>query len=202
MDGDNISGLTTSCRPLYANQQEKYMTAIERFDPFNNRLCRNVRNALSEGFLKVLEQKEMQPVRRIAGFFLDDDLPAVVRAYIDQRLSAYEQALATVKKCRTDEPMDVAVRVWNHRLFFETHEYLEQFWMTAEGEEKQLLQALIRAAGAYVHIEQANLTGARRIADKALAVLEEQADRLALYFDPQLLLNKLRTLDPEPPVFA
>ncbi|MCB2147062.1 MAG: DUF309 domain-containing protein [Deltaproteobacteria bacterium] len=178
------------------------MIEIERFDPFNNRLCRNVRNALSESFKKVLEQKEMEPVRRAAGFFLDDPLPACVRTYIDQRLAAYEQVLADVRNRQLDEPLDIAVAIWDRRLFFETHEYLEPHWMTADGEDKMLLQAIIRAAGAYVHLEQGNLTGAKRIAAKAEAFLEAHQDRLSPYADPRLLLAKLKSLDPIPPTLA
>ena len=178
------------------------MIDSERFDPFNNRLCRNVRNALSENFKKVLEQNKMQPARRVADFFLNDSLPPCVRAYIGQRLAAYEQVLANVRDHQLDHPLDVAVAIWDQALFFETHEYLEQHWLTADGDEKKLLQAIIRAAGAYVHLEQGNLTGARRIAAKAAAVLENHQDRLAPYADPSLLLAKLRSLDPKPPMLA
>lgn len=178
------------------------MIDSNRFDPFNNRLCRNVRNALSENFKKVLAQKNMQPVRRVAGFFLNDPLPPYVRKYIDQRLAAYEQVLADVRNHQLDHPLDIAVAIWDQHLFFETHEYLEQHWMTADGDEKKLLQAVIRAAGAYVHLEQGNLTGAKRIAAKAVAVLEVHQGQLAPYADPQLLLAKLRSLDPKPPMLA
>jgi len=177
------------------------MMEIDRFDPFANRQCRDVRNALSEGFKDALDQRKMQPVRRIAVFFQDEELPPVVRTYIDKRLAAYEQVLADIRKVQAPDPLDVAVLIWNRRLFFETHEYLEQFWMAAAGDEKRLLQALIRAAGAYVHLEQGNLAGARRIADKAIAGLERLKDRLAPHADPHLLLDKLRRLDPTPPTF-
>ena len=65
-----------------------------------------------------------------------------------------------------------------------------------------MLQAIIRAAGVYVHLEQGNLIGARRIADKSLAVLERLQDRLAPYANPQLLLDKLKNLDPVPPILS
>jgi hypothetical protein len=178
------------------------MMELERFDPFNNRLCRNVRNALSEGFKAVLEQHDMQPVMRVAGFFLDDAPPAVVKAYIDKRLAAYQRVLTAMGDRHFTDPLGLALLIWDQELFFETHEYLEEHWMGASGDEKALLQALIRAAGAYVHLEQGNLTGARRIADKALAVLERQQLRLAPHADPRLLLDKLRRLDPVPPKLA
>lgn len=175
------------------------MSEIDRFDPFNSRLCRNVRNALCEGFKDALEEGALQPVHRTANFFLDGDLPDVVRAYIDKRLTAYEGVLADLQDCPADDPLDIAPRIWNRRLFFETHEYLEPFWMAAEGDGKRLLQALIRAAGAYVHLEQGNRSAARRIAAKALQGIEQHRQRLTPYFDPQLLMDKLRSLDPDPP---
>ena len=154
------------------------MSESDRFDPFNNRLCRNVRNALSEGFKEALESRTLEPVHRTAGFFLDGDLPAVVRAYIDKRLAAYEGVLADMRDCKADDPLDIAPLIWNRRLFFETHEYLEPFWMAAEGDEKRLLQALIRAAGTYVHLEQGNRSAARRIGAKALQGIERHRQRL------------------------
>ncbi len=178
------------------------MIEIERFDPFTNRLCRNVRNALSEGFKDALEKMDMLPVRRIAGFFLDDPQPACVSAYIDQRLAAYDQVLTDVSRRHLGDPLDIAVVIWDRRLFFETHEYLEPYWMKADGDEKKLLQAVIRAAGAYVHLEQGNLTGARRIAEKAVGVLEQFRSRLSAHADAGLLLDKLKTLDPVPPVLS
>jgi hypothetical protein len=178
------------------------MVDIERFDPFNNRLCRNVRNALSESFKAVLKEKQMAPAQRTAGFFLGGPLPDCVNNYIDSRLAAYESVLTDVCSQHLEEPLAVAVVIWDRRLFFETHEYLEQHWITATGEDKQVFQAVIRAAGAYVHLEQGNLTGARRIAAKATAVLEQHQDRLAPYASPQVLLAKLRALDPVPPRLA
>lgn len=178
------------------------MVDIERFDPFNNRLCRNVRNALSESFKAVLTEKQISPAQRTAGFFFGEPLPTCVKDYIDSRLAAYQSVLTDVCSKDLDDPLAVAVVIWDRRLFFETHEYLEQHWITATGEDKQVFQAVIRAAGAYVHLEQGNLNGAKRIAAKAIAVLEKHQDRLAPYASPQVLLAKLRALDPVPPKLA
>jgi hypothetical protein len=113
-------GLDSDKRHNY--KQEFNMIEIERFDPFNNRLCRNVRNALSESFKAVLSEKEMQPVRRTAGFFLADPLPVCVKDYIDRRLADYEAVLADVCSQDIDDPLAIAVTIWDRRLFFETHE--------------------------------------------------------------------------------
>ncbi len=175
------------------------MNELSRFDPFNNRLCRDVRNALSKGFNNTVDKREMEPVRRIADFFLDDPQPEHISTYIEKRLAAYEMVLTKIFDRCLEHPLNIAMVIWDHELFFETHEYLEPFWMESDGNMKKLYQAVIRAAGTYVHIEQGNLTGARRIADKALSELMVQKDQLSLYADPQLLLPKLKVLDPVPP---
>ena len=175
------------------------MTQIDRFDPFNDRLCRDVRNALSEAFITALDQADLKPVRRAAGIFLEETPPEAVKAYIDDRLAAYTGVLTELRRRPSDDPLEVAFRIWDGRLFFETHEYLEQFWMGAEGERKKLFQAVIRAAGTYVHLEQGNRKGAARIAAKAIDALDCQQERLSPYIDAHLLLEKLRSLDPVPP---
>lgn len=173
------------------------MAKLNRFDPFADRLCRNVRNALSDGFKDTLEKRDLAPVLRIARFFLRDDPPAWVTEYIHDRLATYARVLAEAPGA--SEPLDQALILWNHGLFFETHEYLEQYWMHARGEEKQLYQALIRAAGTYVHLARGHLVGARRIAEKALVGLKAHKARLAVFTDPDRLMEKLENLDPVPP---
>jgi hypothetical protein len=175
------------------------MIAIDRFDPFNDRLCRNVRNALSEGFRDALKKRDMQPLRGMADFFLKDAPPACIETYIRRRMAAYEKVLADVSARCLEHPLDIAVAIWDRQLFFETHEYLEPYWMDAADDEKRLFQAMIRAAGTYVHIEQGNRIGAGRIAGKAIAGLECTASRLAPFADPRLLIKKLRNLDPIAP---
>ena len=175
------------------------MQTINRFDPFNNRLCRNVRNALSELFGEALETKALRPVRRVAEVFLDDAPPTWVVDYIQRRLEAFEAVLAEVSSRGLENPLDIALILWDRGLFFEMHEYLEAYWKAASGEERRLFQALIRAAGTYVHLEQGNLPGARRIAAKAIYGLKPVMDRLAPHADPNRLLDKLGRLDPRPP---
>ncbi len=178
------------------------MSDLERFDPFNNRLCRDVRNALSEAFIDALQQSALQPVQRTAGTFAADALPGPVKGYVDHRLAAYSRVMAAFRRQPPKDPLATAFRIWDEGLFFETHEYLEQFWMDADGERKQLFQAIIRAAGAYVHLEQGNRKGAARIAAKAVEGLESRQEQLSRHIDVQLLLEKLRNLDPQPPILS
>ncbi len=175
------------------------MNRTDRFDPFNSRLCRNVRNALSEGFRKALAQGRILPVQRIAETLAEDRLPGCVTTYLDNRMNLYRQTLADVRARRLDQPLAVALTIWDRGLFFEMHEYLEPYWMAATGDEKNFLQALIRAAGAYVHLEQGKFPAAKRLAGKAVTVLDSHPDRLAPFTSPEILSSALRSLDPAPP---
>ena len=175
------------------------MNRADRFDPFNSRLCRNVRNALSEGFRKALAQRRILPVQRVAETLSEDRLPAYVIAYLNHRMALYRQTLADLCARQLNQPLAVALAIWDRGLFFEMHEYLEPYWMAATGDEKKFLQALIRAAGVYVHLGRGNLSAARRLAGKAVAVLDSCPDRLAPFTSPQILSSALRSLDPSPP---
>ena len=178
------------------------MDSIDRFDPFNNRLCRNVRNALSEAFAAAVESKDLRPVTDVVRAFGDQPLPDCVSDYLRRRLGAYEAVLMQLDAVAPADPLAVALVIWDRRLFFETHEYLEQHWKSATGDDKRLFQALIRAAGAYVHLEQGNRSAAERIAGKAIAGLLHVKQRLAVYTDPQHLIDKLKSLDPVPPMLS
>jgi len=77
-------------------------------------------------------------------------------------------------------------------IFFEVHEQLEQAWREVSGDEKRILQAMIRAAGVYIKLEYGYGAAARKMAGRALPVLEEQTTFLACYFQPEKLLRSLR----------
>lgn len=178
------------------------MTEIDRFDPFNNRLCRDVRNAMTESFTSVLVALDIRPARHVAENLLNAVPPATIRTYIERRIAAYEQVLADIIGQRLEHPLAVVVAIWDRQLFFEMHAVLEHYWMKADGDQKRLFQAMIRAAGTYVHLEQGNLAGAKRIAGKAVEGLERFGDHLSAYADPRLLLEKLKNLDPVPPLLT
>ncbi len=59
------------------------------------------------------------------------------------------------------------------------------------GEEKLLLQAMIRAAGVYLKLEAGFPAPAARLAAKALPVLGRNRSTLGRYIDPQRMINAL-----------
>ncbi len=76
-------------------------------------------------------------------------------------------------------------------MHFEVHEVLEPLWLHAQGEEKVLLQALIRAVGAYIKFEAGYPDVAARIAAKALPVLKHNRHMLERYIDADIFIASL-----------
>ena len=62
--------------------------------------------------------------------------------------------------------------LFNQGRFFACHEAWEVAWKQARGLERILLQGLIQAAVALLHVERGNLRGARSVYAKACAKLD------------------------------
>lgn len=168
------------------------------FDPFRDRLSRDIRNALSAALPECLQSRSMQPVRQVAAGFLAQHPGPAQQAYIQQRLRDYATFLAQVD----DGPADAlwqGLVLWDLELFFEVHEILEHAWLRAQGQEKLLLQAMIRAAGVYIKRECGFFAAADKIAARALPVLAAQREQLAAYIDPDRLLAGLAKAEQPPP---
>ena len=97
------------------------------------------------------------------------------REYIAERLRRYEKALAELHRGPA-AVMWRATVLWDLQLFFEAHELLEQAWMVATGEEKLVLQAMIRAAGVFIKLEYGYREAALKMAGRALPVLAAHRD--------------------------
>lgn len=169
-----------------------------RFDPFRDRMSRDIRNSLSAAFTRVFVLRDLSPARAAAGRLLRQSSGTVYHAYIRDRLASYEKFLQHAGMGSRDIFRQVLV-LWDLGLFYEFHEVLEQEWRRAAGEERQVLQAMIRAAGAYIKLESGYRKEAEKIAARALPVLEQYGDQLAGYFDPGTLRRHLRDLDLPPP---
>lgn len=172
--------------------------SVIQFDPFNDRLSRDIRNRLSTSLITCLEEKSITPAMNIAASFKPDSLPVCYQEYIDNRLNMYRIAIDKITTTEKDS-LRQALILWDLRLFFEVHEVLEHVWLKAEGDEKLIMQALIRAAGAYIKHEVGAVSPAKRLADKAVAVLNEHKPFLAPYFDPDALIHALQDLTKPPP---
>ena len=169
------------------------------FDPFRDRLSRDIRNDLSESLMHCLREQRLDPAREVANRYLAANLASCHRVYIDERLIRYAAVLDRLVP-QAKDPLWQGLVLWDERLFFEVHEILEHAWLAAAGEEKAFLQAMIRAAGVYIKRENGFSAAAEKIAAKALPILEANRHRLAVYTDPQRLITALRSGNSEPPI--
>ena len=81
------------------------------FDPFEDRLARDIRNGLSSSLLQCLDHLDIEPARQAAAPFLARDLAPVYRAYIDARLRNYHRAIAIIHAGSIKEPHNLVLLI-------------------------------------------------------------------------------------------
>lgn len=168
------------------------------FNPFEDRLSRDIRNNLSAGLAKAVETGSSDKLTQVVDYYRQQPLATCYRNYLEDRNTRYEQALKTIGGGITD-PIHQGLVLWNLGLFFEVHEVLEHAWYSAEGNMKLTLQALIRAAGVYIKREYGFNDAANRIAAKTIPVLEANQDILEVYFKTKELTSALNNPKALPP---
>jgi hypothetical protein len=170
------------------------------FDPFNNRLARDIRNTLSEAFVDALVKFDESEYQNAAEKWLEGNLDDVYKNYIHDRMERYAQAFEKIKADGFNDAKIQALVIWNHGLFFEVHDHLERVWQQKSGDEGQALKGLIQAAGVYIHLNFNRRQAAARLAVKSLNHIQKYADCLSFIDNLNLLIDKLRNLDMAPPL--
>jgi hypothetical protein len=180
------------------------MARESAFDPFNNRLCRDIRNDLSISFMTAIRSRDLAAAVDVVKKYTSKDVEPLVADYMQSRLYRYQRVLQSieVQNILPDDTYRIACRIWNQSLFFEFHEWLEHVWHNTDGPEKGMLQALIRSAGVYLLLESGRRNGAKRMAAKAVAGLIECRSSVPDFFNVSLLIDKLSVIDPVPPEFV
>ncbi len=174
-----------------------------KFDPFNDRLARDIRNALSSALVKSLP--ELTEVEEVSATFLADKrLLPHHQSYIHDRLRRYQAVSDTIRRHAAGDIVCPALAMWDEKLFFEVHECLEGEWYPAPaGERKKALQALICAAGTFVHKEQGNKKGVAKMSARArngLSVYGQALPELGNALAP--LIASLEQPENPPPIFS
>jgi hypothetical protein len=177
---------------------------IKRFNPFESRLCRTVRNTLGQNLLAAIPTREMKPVSQVAQKYAAADADEVIRSYVNKRVTSYRAFFSGLRSTGTQagDTWTIARLLWDQRLFFECHEWLEKKWRRSEGAEKKMIQAVIWSAGAYAHLEYGRIDAAGKLAARAIVGLRRYREQVAALFDVDVLVNKLEALDPVPPKFS
>lgn len=171
------------------------------FDPFKNRLCRDVRNKLSESLIKSIHNMDIGPSYAVAEQYSSKDVEQLVKNYINDRITRYKTIINQIRSADIEihETYLIAVLIWDQELFFEVHEWLEKKWHSSKGTEKIIAQSLIRAAGTYIHLEHGKKAAAGKMASKAAEGLTSHKESVPLFIDAEVLVAKLNALDPVPP---
>ena len=171
------------------------------FNPFEDRQSRDIRNDLSSGLATAVETGNSDKLTEIIAQLRQQPLADYYQDYVEDRYDRYQQALARIEGKITD-PIEQGVVLWNLGLFFEVHEVLEHAWYLAQGEMKETLQAVIRAAGVYIKREYGFADAADRIAAKAIPVLAANEDTLCAYFKVEELTFALQTPNISAPILS
>ena len=162
------------------------------FDPRNDHAAREIRNRLAETLVKCLDPGfDLGPVAELAEQLLLKHPQEVYADYIIDRQHRYAAAKSTINTGKISDPFQQALVLWDHELFFETHAALEPLWKEAPGTRKLILQAMIRAAGYYLHLAESNQAGAENMAARATPILHEYRDEVPYFPGLDRLIKSL-----------
>ena len=171
----------------------------QQFDPFASRRARDIRNGLSQALIQSLENHDAEHFRQAGNELGARGRAPAHRSYVRDRLIRYEEAFFEAQENGFSDSFRQALILWDKRLFFEAHERLENAWQEASGDKRMAIKGLIKAAGVYVHREQGHEKAAKKLAGKALALLQEHGLALSPALDLRELLDRLKRRDPVPP---
>lgn len=170
----------------------------KNFQPFTDRLSRDIRNSLSHSLLESINSYSLTPSINAAKKFQSSNLESFYEEYISLRLERYSSAIEKIKN-GSPVPLYHGLVLWDEGLFFEVHEVLEAAWMKAVDDDRLFLQAMIRAAGVYIKREAGYEDIARKIAKKAIPVLLQFSEKLSPYTEPIILITALQNNTQTPP---
>jgi uncharacterized protein len=108
------------------------------FDPFRDRLSRDIRNDLSESLLACLREHRLDPAREVAERFFAAAPGPEQMAYIIDRLERYARFLVRVAEEPAADVVWQGLVLWDLGLHFEVHEILEHAWLRTQGDGKSL----------------------------------------------------------------
>ncbi len=173
---------------------------LSSFDPRNDRLARDIRNQMARAFVNCLDpEDDLGPVNQVTGRLLPGHPEKVYTDYVKDRLQRYLAAKLTITSHKITDNFYRALVLWDNELFFETHEVLEALWKESAGTAKLILQALIRAAGYYIHLETGNQAGAEKMAGRASEVLNKYRGEVPPFPGLDNLLGCLERRELAPP---
>lgn len=168
------------------------------FDPFRDRVSRDIRNTLSEAFVAAWSGNG-EDYTEVAAALRKRYQHPVYRTYIDQRMADYRAALEDRRELAAPGLLDEMVVLWNRQLFFEVHELLEGHWHVARGARREVLQALIQTAAVFVHRQAGREAAAEQLGRRVSLRLEALRPHLGTIANLDELSRALATPASRPP---
>ncbi len=175
-----------------------------KFDPFEKRRHRDVRNTIGHALVASIRQKDTTIfLATVKSLFPDKTPPFEIHAYIRNRQKCLDAVLKDLQKQLPTRNTfyEIARLLWNQALFFEVHEWLEEKWLAATGDEKKCLQAIIMAATVYEQASYQRKLPAKRLAKRTASRLKEVRTIIPEPFDGDILIQSLCNPELAPPVF-
>ncbi|MCP3875250.1 MAG: DUF309 domain-containing protein [Desulfobacteraceae bacterium] len=173
------------------------------FDPFENRLCRDIRNTLGAGFIKAIQANNIKSFYSTIKPYQLKKTKNHINSYVHHRINCLKNTfdLMTRHHIQPDDFFSISIVLWNFELFFEFHEWMEKKWLTAHGNNKKAFQALILSAIVYEQLLYGRIIPAKKVAAKALMLFDQYKSHVPKPFNADLLISKLTELDAPAPKF-
>ena len=172
----------------------------DNFDPFSDRLARDIRNGLSEALVRALTRGDPGDMEETAAHWLATDLPSSCRRYVLDRLERYRQFWQEVPVRGITDAIEIALAMWNQGLLFETHEVLEDIWQSTSGERREAFKGLIQAAVVFIHAQHGNNKAAHRLALRSRELLGRYGRSLPEIANLDVLVRVLKSPSLKAPV--
>ena len=141
---------------------------MKSFDPYSDRLARDIRNSLSSALVQEITWDAAGSLMTAADVWLAKAAATLYLDYIKDRLVLYGRAIDEIRSGPIEDTRLQAICLWNLGLFFEMHELLETIWHQSRDPERSALKGWIQAAGVYVHAQRGKVDAARGLAQRAV----------------------------------
>ena len=83
------------------------------FDPYSDRLARDIRNGLSSALVNELTRSVDGPLSSMTDDWLSMAPAPIYQTYIKHRLSPYRQAIGEIRDGHVVDPRHQAICLWN-----------------------------------------------------------------------------------------
>ena len=172
---------------------------MEIFDPYSDRLARDIRNSLSSALVQEITWDAAGSLMTAVNVWLAKASAPIYQTYIKDRLVLYVQVIDEIRDNRIIDTRYQAICFWNLGLFFEMHELLETIWHQSHDPERSALKGWIQAAGVYVHVQRGKVDAAKGLAKRAVNHLRNGRSSLGFIANLDEIIKSVADTRDSPP---